>query len=423
MAVLAGVVYFLPAGEKTSPSGWKPPSSTLGVESAKTPSVFPSGFPTGATLESVATPAPAPELLEKKSPPALLEIQKCLGMAGKTGDCLDKLFGAFYASGGTTGEALAAARKYETEDTNFRFSCHPVMHAIGRETFRRHPTVQESFSLCDQTCHSGCYHGAMERFLRGNLAGDDEAGHITEEEVQKKAASACDSNQPSKFRFQCLHGLGHALVFFLDYNLEKSLASCDVMADGWSRSSCYGGAFMENVFSATPEKRDLSSTDYHYPCNKLDQKYRNDCYVMQTTRMTEMGLSTERLFEECKIAGLPAEPGAYRYSCMQSIGRDLSNDARIKNPKLTSARCEIVSGEDRKACVRGVIFALIDNTWDGKYAFPFCASFQNFEDVNFCFSASGSYMKGIFVKTNEDIKKDCKTYLQSPSVCELTATQ
>ena len=136
---------------------------------------------------------------------------------------------------------------------------------------------------------------------------------------------------------------------------------------------------------------------------------------MQTTRMTEMGLSTERLFEECEKAG------DYRLSCMQSIGRDLSNDARIKDPRLTSAKCEIVSGEDRKSCTRGVIYALIDNTWDGKYAFPFCASFKNFEDVNFCFSASGSYMKGIFVKTNEDVKKDCRAYLQSPSVCELTA--
>lgn len=172
---------------------------------------------------------------------------------------------------------------------------------------------------------------------------------------------------------------------------------------------------MENVFSATPEKRDLSATDYHYPCSKLDTKYKSDCYVMQTTRMTEMGLSTEHLFEECGKAG------DYRLSCMQSIGRDLSNDARIKDPKLTSIRCEIVEGEDRKACIRGVIYALLDNTWDGKYAFPFCASFQNFEDVNFCFSASGSYMKGIFVKTNEDIKKDCRTYLQSPSVCELSA--
>jgi len=41
---------------------------------------------------------------------------------------------------------------------------------------------------------------------------------------------------------------------------------------------------MENVFNATPESRDLSPTDYHYPCNNLSEKYRRECYVMQTSR-------------------------------------------------------------------------------------------------------------------------------------------
>jgi len=37
----------------------------------------------------------------------------------------------------------------------------------------------------------------------------------------------------------------------------------------------------------TPETRDLSPTDYHYPCDKVDIKYRSECYVMQTSRMAD----------------------------------------------------------------------------------------------------------------------------------------
>ena len=82
---------------------------------------------------------------------------------------------------------------------------------------------------------------------------------------------------------------------------------------------------MENVFNATPETRDLSPTDYHYPCNSLAAKYRGECYVMQTSRMTEMGLSTDQVFQECGKAG------DFREFCATSIGRDLSNEARFGN--------------------------------------------------------------------------------------------
>jgi len=430
LAIVAGIALFrLPVKDHTlnnqSPNQNTEETKTQNTEIQSTNIVQPVGG--GGIM-----PEPAPQPIVnppkagvgvKANAPALLSVKNCLGQAGKTGECLDALFGKFFDEGGTTGEALAQTREWEASDTDFRYSCHPVMHAIGRETFRRHPTVLESFQQCDQTCHSGCYHGAMERFLRGNLAGNDEAGHITEEEVIAKAKTACDSNQPTRFRFQCLHGLGHALVFFLDYKLEKSLGACAALSDGWAQSSCYGGAFMENVFTATPEKRDLSPTDYHYPCSKLYQKYKSDCYVMQTTRMTEMGLGTERLFEECKKAGAPAPgaPGLYKLQCMQSVGRDLSNDARVKDPKLTSQKCEMVDGEERKACIRGVIYALIDNTWDGKYAFPFCDSFAAFEDASFCFEASGAYLMGTFTKTREDLKSDCKKYLDLPATCQLTA--
>lgn len=337
-------------------------------------------------------------------------LKNCLNQAGKSGDCLDKLLREFLKIH-TSIEALAEIQELGEKDTSLRLSCHPIVHAIGRETFSQKKTVHDSFSACDQTCHSGCYHGAMERFLRGDLASEDEAAHLSEEEIKIKAEGACDPSQPLRFRFQCLHGLGHALMFFLDYNLLSSLQSCDVQSDGWSRSSCYGGVFMENVFSATPEKRDLSSADYHYPCSKLDPKYKSDCYMMQTTRMSEMGLNLDRLFEECKKADM------YRQICMQSIGRDLSNDARINDPRLTSAKCEKVFLEDRQACTRGVVLALEDNTWDGKYSFPFCASFQAEPDQRYCFQIATAYLKNTFEKSAADVIKECQKYSPENKIC------
>jgi hypothetical protein len=48
--------------------------------------------------------------------------------------------------------------------------------------------------------------------------------------------------------------------------------------------------------------------------------------------------------------------------------------------------------------MRGVVYALIDNTWDGRYALPFCAELSQENDRNACFQTSAHYLKSIFVE-------------------------
>ncbi len=340
----------------------------------------------------------------------LREVIKACMDSREGAECLDKLFRDALKNHSTL-EILQLVQRFEAEDPEFRRDCHPVVHAIGRETYRLKGNIHDSFSACDQTCHSGCYHGSVERFLRGDNIYAEVDKHPSTAELKQKAAAACDPNIALRLRFQCLHGLGHALLFFSRYQLVQSLGVCDVLPDSWSQSSCYGGVFMENVFNATPESRDLSPTDYHYPCNQLAAKYRGECYVMQTSRMTEMGLSTDQVFQECGKAG------DYRESCATSIGRDLSNEARFGNRRATAQKCELASGGDRLACTRGVIYALIDNSWDGRYALPFCATFQQEKDQDACFRLSVQYLQSIFEKSPADISKDCVSQLSEPTRC------
>ena len=334
--------------------------------------------------------------------PSIEALKLCLAGA-ESAACLDKIFREVLKTESTK-TALQLIQRFEREDPELRRDCHPIVHAVGRETFRIKGNIHDSFSACDQTCHSGCYHGSVERFLRGDDIYSQVERHPSQAELKEKAAAACDSDVPARLRFQCLHGLGHALMFFSRYKLAPSLEACDALTEEWSRQSCYGGVFMENVSSSTPELRDLSPTDYHYPCNRIDPKYRTECYVMQTSRMTEMGLSVSRVFEECQ------KSGEYDLPCTLSIGRDLSNDVRMGQTRPTAQRCESVGGARRLACMRGVIYALIDNTWDGRYAFPFCATFKSDHDRDVCLSEGIEYMKSLFEKSTADVLKDCKSY-------------
>jgi hypothetical protein len=341
--------------------------------------------------------------------PNLQTVKDCMTTA-RSAECLDQLFGAALKNHSTK-EALQLIDRFSAEDPELRRDCHPVVHAIGRETYRIKGNIHDAFLACDQTCHSGCYHGSVERFLRGDDIYAQADKHPSAAELKQKAAVACDPAVPYRYRFQCLHGLGHALLYFSRYQLNPSLEACDALPEEWSRGSCYGGVFMENVFNATPETRDLSPTDYHYPCNKVDTRYRSECYVMQTSRMTEMGLATEAVFKECDKAG------EFRDQCMLSVGRDLSNDVRFGNPLAVAQKCELAAGNGRNFCMRGAVYALIDNTWDGRYALPFCATFGQDNDRTVCFSVSAEYLKTTFEKSSADVAQECAKYLNQPARC------
>jgi hypothetical protein len=115
--------------------------------------------------------------------------------------------------------------------------------------------------------------------------------------------------------------------------------------------------------------------------------------------------------QECSRAG------EFRQQCMLSVGRDLSNEVRIGNARTASQKCELVSNESRLACMRGVVYALIDNTWDGRYALPFCATLQEEDDQNACLKTSAEYLKSTFEKSPAEVAKDCAAYFRQAVRC------
>src|SRR6185369_12044511 len=134
--------------------------------------------------------------------PSPSAIKVCSSHA-RAAECLDKLFREALKTHSTR-EVLQTVARFEAEDAELRRECHPVVHAIGRETFRLKGTIHDSFAACDETCHSGCYHGSVERFLLGDNNGQM-GMHPSQADLKKKAASACDPHTPARLRFQCLH--------------------------------------------------------------------------------------------------------------------------------------------------------------------------------------------------------------------------
>ena len=213
------------------------------------------------------------------------------------GKCMDEYTKQLLASFGTK-DVLRLLQRGMDSDSTMLIQCHDMAHAIGRQTLVSAGKVDAAFDSCDQTCHSGCYHGVMERVFIPEGANAD---HISEADLRAKVPTICEGydGRPIRYKFQCLHGIGHAIDFILENNLAKTLAVCDLLPSQYDISSCWGGALMENITSFDKATRWINKTDPHYPCNALDDRYRNECYVMQTSIMFEIGLKLMvELFDE-----------------------------------------------------------------------------------------------------------------------------
>jgi hypothetical protein len=331
-------------------------------------------------------------------------ILGCIQLGREEARCMEPAF-AEYLKTHTTKEALALLQCYQDTVVFIRDACHPVSHAIGRQTFVVHQTIDRSFVACDQTCMSGCFHGVMERFLRGD---GDEDTHLTLAEIEAKASTACDSPASADYKGQCVHGLGHAIMFYTGYSLRPSLSVCDKLSD--MQSTCWGGVFMENVVAADPTLRDLSPTDYHYPCNAIDDRYKTACYLMQTSRMLEMGLTPPQILVECQNAG------DYRIPCVQSLGRDIAYHAVMGEPRVASLICESGVGDDRVACLTGVVNTLVSDKGDGRYAFPYCESYASVDDIASCFRYAVDVV-ATPKSTTADLEAECMRWAPTSATC------
>lgn len=341
----------------------------------------------------------------------ILQILDCLEKENSQ-KCMDD-FMYRYSEDREIKDILAESENARSLNQSFEASCHPITHSIGRVTYQRFGNVGDAFEACDQSCHSGCYHGVMERLFYGEEDLTDSTKHLTYEDMKKKIPGICSStnfrNPSNSVIFQCLHGVGHAIMYSLDYDLEESLLSCDLLGNEYERSSCYGGVLMENVTAFEKDKRDINPSDPNYPCNKLDRKYQSDCYVMQTSLMFEYGMTIDQISESC----LKATP--FEAQCFTSLGRDLSNYVRSGSIEYVISSCENHSSDYSINCVNGTIYALIDNYWDPRLAHKFCDQLTSSDLRTMCFSNGNAYLGSSYSKTSSELEAYCSQYSESYS--------
>ena len=302
------------------------------------------------------------------------------------------------------GPAETTKRLYSLE-SQFGF-CHNSSHDAGR--FAYGLTGGEAFQKCSAECHSGCYHGATEAFFR-----DRGIANFVED-----LNLLCNEELNPFFSHQCIHGIGHGLMAWADYDIHEALASCDLLPN--ARESCYSGVFMENIVGGlAPEQGHFTeylNDDPLFPCTMVEEKYANACYFYQTSRMVQLFGG-----DFSKVAGACSEiDPIYQISCFGSMGRDVGG-ANRKNPAGAIKACSLVlPGQSRIACLSG---AVQDSFWisDGQDdAIRFCRMLSNREEKYSCYSTIITRASNV-ISSIEDFKIFCgKTEEEYQSLCFTT---
>jgi hypothetical protein len=300
------------------------------------------------------------------------KLADCQRVAAKDYKCYATFFAneTYYHGTKSAFDQMKAA--YKT-DPYVVSECHQLAHIVGRTTYEKARSLNLAYQAGDNFCWSGFYHGAIEQAI----------AELGSAKIKSGAATICqgfaDKQMYSFDHFNCVHGMGHGLMAVEGYNLFKSLDDCDTMHTPWERESCYGGIFMENVMIVARGDGTSAYLDPHrplYPCTDVAGKYKQQCYLMQTSYVLQHnGYDFKKTFELCATADT-----GFVDTCYQSAGRDASGSTN-SNVDQTVANCnkarEAAIDQDQaiRNCMFGADRDFVSYYHDNQQANRLCEAF------------------------------------------------
>lgn len=308
----------------------------------------------------------------------------CAGAKTNDFNCYDEYYSNLTRQKGISA-AFADLRTRYPQESYIRSQCHPLTHVIGRVAVEYANDVADIFVLGDPYCWSGYYHGAMEGII----------GKIGRSNIPDRIDGICSSiggKQRYSFdHYNCVHGLGHGVMAVNDNELFDSLEVCDNIIGTWERSSCWSGAFMENVIvdGKNHFTKYLKPEEPLYPCNAVEERQKTTCYLMQTSYMLKVTQGNfAKVFELCT----KADKG-FENTCYQSLGRDASGRS-VSDVARTKATCDLGANQEQQLnCIIGAVKDFVSYLHDDARAKELCNAYTDLALREPCLLTVAEYYK------------------------------
>jgi len=300
--------------------------------------------------------------------------------------------------------AMATLDRVVNTDRSLLLVSHPLAHSLGYAVQSTPKTASLLLAQCDERYQSGCYHGILQRYFATRMGMPLTASVLT---------APCEPfrGTPEQFRlFDCLHGTGHGLMMYHQYDARAALPECDRLATEWDRSSCYGGVFMEHNMGvrmqafgegefgmhrhSTPNAALtlFKPDDLHFPCNATPERYRRDCYALQADIiLPAVKQDYLKASKVCDAAGAPALVRA----CYQGLGRNASGASAFGFDGI-KRRCANASAWGAPFCYEGAVRQLAYAPSELKRGIAFCLSLPDGPIRARCWGGVGLQIGGFF---------------------------
>jgi len=411
---------------------------------------------TSTSLRGERAIPPVSAVVEAADEPAgwsLAASQRCGELpTDPRGACFEEVLMALLASHGVR-PAMQTLELLPNRSGEMSHHGHMLAHHVGIAAYSGADRVGEVFAECTPAYQSGCYHGVVQAYF-ADPAVTGAPGGVGAARLNALCAEHRGAAGDQWLLFQCLHGMGHGLVALHDNHLPRALRSCDLLDDEWEREGCYGGAFMENVVSATmphhapradgdghaghahhehgaPAAQPEAAHDHgahtgghehhaagiaeprHDGHHHHDPGYHGDDEPFVPLDPTDphhpcsaldqryehacysMQTSAVLFWSDGEVAAgvdlCETAPERVRRTCYVSLGRDI-NAWVDGDHEAAIARCGLVPESHRPACVVGVAKNLIDVTADAADGVAFCEALPAGQSRDRCFRAVGEQL-------------------------------
>ena len=271
---------------------------------------------------------------------------------------------------------------------------HLLGHVVGDILYKQKGL--EGIKICTPDFRNACSHSIVIGLLleRGESALDD-------------IARACREAPGGKGAYtMCFHGLGHGILAFTDYNLEKAVALCKKTGTPEFQNreypECVGGTVMEMIAGVHDhiawEKQSpkyFTSADPLTPCDSafMPQEARAICYTYLTPHLftsagADLGSPDPKYFPKAfsYCDKIPENDTEDRNACYGGFGkefivlaqgRDIRDMGSMEAPALGNVRawCAMAGSTPGEGACNGN--ALASLFWGGENkpdaAFTYCA--------------------------------------------------
>ena len=216
-------------------------------------------------------------------------------------------------------------------------ACHAEAHELGRALMALRKDIGVALRECGTGCTSACMHGAV-----GEAFGGSDIPTIT---AQMDAFCKTGVMRELHPAGNCAHGIGHALMFAANREVDTALKACLGFDQQGMRYYCATGVYMELLLNP---KAPTYSRGSHEPC-LAHPEVSSACYRYRArTLVTELG-GVEALKKSCL-----AQKGALRQGCFHGLGSVLLASL-TDDPSILGRYCSTEREVDRVLCVEGAM--------------------------------------------------------------------